>query len=456
MSTVLIIDDEPEFRKVLAELLGSHGWQVLEAEEGDIGIQLAKSHQPDVIICDLLMPRCNGFQVCQALRSDPALRQARIIMVSGRDFESDRQEVFRQGADAFLLKPVDPEQLLALMEDREKPATAGGEAPLVSKGQPSTVSNPHAPGWFRFWGVRGSIATPGPATVFYGGNTTCLEVRADGEIIVLDAGTGIRGLGRHLVDEFGDQSLSLTLLLTHTHWDHIQGLPFFTPVYRPQNRVRILGYEGARHGLDTALFRQMESTFFPVGLGDLPAHVQIDELKEMSFQIGAVRVEACFANHPGVCVGYRLHTSDGSLAFFPDNEPYQGRIKSRPPDQRVNEAALAFALEQDRKMISFLRGVDVLIMDSQYDCQEYLGHVGWGHGCVSEVVNLALQAEVKHLFLFHHDPDHDDAKVTEMAEYARNLVKQAGGSLEVSGAREGQQLTFQEIRKPGRMGNAAA
>ncbi|MGD0259854.1 MAG: MBL fold metallo-hydrolase [Verrucomicrobiota bacterium] len=275
------------------------------------------------------------------------------------------------------------------------------------------------PARLKFWGVRGSIPTPGPTTVHYGGNTSCIEVRADGQIIILDAGTGLRLLGLALVAEFDNQPLDLTLLLTHTHWDHIQGVPFFLPVYKPQNHLRILGYEGARHGLEVVLAGQMESPFFPIGLREVPANVRIEELKEMNFSVGPVRVQACFANHPGKCVGYRLFASDGSIAFFPDNElPHQ-------------------AAGENRKMIDFLRGTDVLIMDTQFDTEEYQRHIGWGHGCLDDVVALALQAEVKKLFLFHHDPNHDDAKVSQMLAHARKLVAARKGKLQVEAAREG-------------------
>jgi phosphoribosyl 1,2-cyclic phosphodiesterase len=271
----------------------------------------------------------------------------------------------------------------------------------------------------KFWGVRGSIPTPGPTTVHYGGNTSCVEVRADGQIIILDAGTGLRLLGQQLVAEFDTQPLEATLLLTHTHWDHIQGLPFFLPVYQPQHHLRILGYEGARHGLEVVLAGQMESPFFPIGLREVPANVRIEELKEMKFEVGPVRVQAALANHPSNCVGYRLFASDGSIAFFPDNE-------LQPQDAGAN-----------RRMIDFLRGTDVLIMDTQFDTQEYLEHAGWGHGCLDDVVALALQAEVKQLFLFHHDPNHDDAKVSRMLAHARQLVAARKGQLLVEAAREG-------------------
>ena len=144
----------------------------------------------------------------------------------------------------------------------------------------------------RFWGVRGSVPTPGPTTLEYGGNTSCIEVRVGNQIIILDAGTGLRLLGKELLREFVDQPLDLTLLLTHTHWDHIQGLPFFMPVYRPQNRLRILGFEGARHGLENVLTGQMESPFFPIGLRDVPANVRIEELTKMGFALGDVEVQA--------------------------------------------------------------------------------------------------------------------------------------------------------------------
>jgi phosphoribosyl 1,2-cyclic phosphodiesterase len=285
--------------------------------------------------------------------------------------------------------------------------------------------------------VRGSIASPGPTTVQYGGNTTCVEVRAEGQIIILDAGTGLRLLGQRLMAEFQTQPIDATLLLTHTHWDHIQGLPFFQPVYKPQNHLRILGFEGARHGLDVVLAGQMESPFFPIGLREVPANVRIEELKDMTFNVGPVRVEAAFANHPGICVGYRLFTSDGSIAFFPDNEISPEPAPAPRTATGSTQPALAPIRSESRKMIDFLRGTDVLIMDTQYDAEEYKRHTGWGHGCLDDVVALAVQAEVKSLFLFHHDPNHDDAKISHMLTHARKLVAARKSKLHVEAACEG-------------------
>jgi phosphoribosyl 1,2-cyclic phosphodiesterase len=272
--------------------------------------------------------------------------------------------------------------------------------------------------------VRGSIPTPGPTTVRYGGNTSCVEVRGGGEIILLDAGTGLRALGRSLLSEFKDQPLNLTMLLTHTHWDHIQGLPFFGPIYDSRCRLRILGCEGTRKGLVNALTGQMESTYFPVPFNKLPSNIEIEELKDFNFNIGPVCVRALRANHPGLCVGYRLFSPDSLIAFFPDTEPRTGG--------------------KDKEMIEFLRDVDLLILDSQYDSKEYQQHLGWGHGCVDDSVALALQAGIKQLSLFHHDPDHDDKRIDGLVKHARRLVAKQKAKLRVDAAREGMVIQLGE------------
>jgi phosphoribosyl 1,2-cyclic phosphodiesterase len=268
-----------------------------------------------------------------------------------------------------------------------------------------------------------------------------VEVRADGEIIVLDAGSGIRLLGLALDKEFGSRSMKLTLLISHTHWDHIQGLPFFTPAYNQNNLIRVLGYEGARAGLATILASQMETPFFPVSLRELPSHLAIEELKEMEFQIGNVEVRSKFANHPGICAGYRLFTSSGSIAYFPDSEPYeQLKLQLASRDGISEDEARDFATAERKKMVEFIQGCDLAILDAQYTDEEYTKHIGWGHSSVSSVVSLALDADVRQLLLFHHDPNHDDEMIDKMVEHARALVTKSGKPLEVEGAREGAEI----------------
>lgn len=464
----LIIDDDADFRRYVADCLRGAGWEVAQAGDGETGLELARAQRPSAVICDLLMPRGNGFQVCRTLRADPQLRHLTIVVTSGRAFPSDRDAALEAGADVYLTKPFSPSELVELLAQPASARAAGGvasETARVSKRLCSAEAGGGAMAagevgetgaWFRFWGVRGSVPTPGPGTVRYGGNTSCVEVRAAGQIIILDAGTGLRPLGRALLEEFGSRPLQLTLLLTHTHWDHIQGLPFFRPIYEPQCRLRILGYEGARQSLVNVLTSQMESPYFPVPFEELPANVQIEELRDLAFELESktgtrapIRVRAHFANHPGVCVGYRIFTPDGSLAFFPDNEPWSRVHAAQKPAAAADApgAPQDFARAEEGRMIEFIRGAEALILDAQYDAEEYPSHAGWGHGSVESAVELALRAGVRTLFLFHHDPDHDDAKVDSMVASAREQVARSGGRLAVEAAREGLKVELAALRQ---------
>ena len=300
----------------------------------------------------------------------------------------------------------------------------------------STVSSSSA--HVKLWGVRGSIPVPGPSTLQYGGNTTCVELRADDEIVILDAGTGIRALGSALEEEFGAKPIDVSLLITHMHWDHIQGFPFFAPCYHAKNRIHILGYDGTNASLRDTFAGQMSAPFFPVQMQALPGKVVVEEIEKSEFKIGQLTVRTHLMNHPGVCVGYRIDCSRGSIAFLPDTEPYEGRmIHSNDGQTFSGEDLQTQTKERRRQLIEFLRDCDLLIVDTQYTDEEYEAHVGWGHSSLSATLRLALDATVKKLVLFHHDPTHSDAEMDEMAKAAQVFVGRSGKDLQVVVAREG-------------------
>jgi phosphoribosyl 1,2-cyclic phosphodiesterase len=259
---------------------------------------------------------------------------------------------------------------------------------------------------------------------------------------VLDAGSGIRPLGNALEAEFGDEPIRLSLLLTHPHWDHIQGLPFFSPAYDAKNEIRVLGYDGAHTSLVEILSGQMSSPFFPISFRELDGKIRVQQLDEPQFDIGPIKVRAKFLNHPGVCVGYRIQNGDTSVAFLPDNEPLDAFFDSandyNAGDGRLNKDARA----ERADLVAFLKGVDLLILDTQYTDEEYAQRIGWGHGSLSSVIGLARDAEVKTLMLFHHDPNRNDADVDAMLDSARAIVARDGGGLKVEAATEGSELSL--------------
>ncbi len=290
----------------------------------------------------------------------------------------------------------------------------------------------------RFWGTRGSIATPGASTMRYGGNTSCVELRAGNHIIIFDAGTGIRELGNKLIKEFQSQPLTIHVFISHTHWDHIQGFPFFLPAYEKKNTIHLYGPPGRDKSLDKILTIQMDSDYFPVELGAMSADIHVHELRE-DFTIGELSVKHFYLNHPALCLAYRVSDGKSSVVYATDNEPYQGTLFKHTQNPAT---ALDFPTYLDEKFVDFLSQADLLIGEAQYTSEEYEEKRGWGHTPLESLVRFSVQANVKKLALYHHDPLHDDAFVDAMVQEAAQLAKHYNGTTECIGAREGLELTI--------------
>jgi len=284
----------------------------------------------------------------------------------------------------------------------------------------------------RFWGTRGSVPTPGPQTVRFGGNTSCVEVRTESDhVFVFDCGTGARLLGDALV---AHGPVSASMLISHTHWDHIQGFPFFAPAFTPNNTIAVYGPEGGRRSLHDTLAQQMEHSYFPVDLSQLPATLTYHDLGEGAHKLGGARVIAQYLNHPAVTLGYRLEADGAAIVYTCDHEPFGASLWRRDVPAGPLEAILH---DGDRRHAQFLADADLVIHDAQYTPEEYPAKKNWGHSTFEYVVNLACGVGVKRLALTHHDPAHDDAAVAEIERRARAVAERRGSPLEVFCAYEG-------------------
>lgn len=278
----------------------------------------------------------------------------------------------------------------------------------------------------QFWGVRGSIPAPGQTTSRFGGNTPCVEVNAEGERIIIDAGTGIRELGEALIKRADSQPIMGTLLIGHTHWDHIQGFPFFTPLYNPKNRFKVYGAHGTTKSFQDVMAGQMGSAYFPVQLRDMLSKPVFDELRA-PIMVGPVKISYHYLNHPGITIGFRLEHAGKSVAYISDHEPYQSL-----------NAKGEFSVKEDIAVAKFVEGCDLLVCESQYTSDEYRVKKGWGHSTFNDVLGLAQLAQVKRLSLFHHDPTHDDAAMQAFEKECQKIASNHHSKIEVFAAREGQ------------------
>ncbi len=281
----------------------------------------------------------------------------------------------------------------------------------------------------RFWGVRGSIAAPGPRTARYGGNTPCVEIRAGGRLMIVDAGTGIRELGVSLLKEAAGKPIAGDLFIGHTHWDHIQGFPFFTPLYLPTSRFSVYGVHGTTKKFADVMAGQMSSTYFPVAMKDLGSKPAFIELNE-PVMLGPVKASYHYLNHPGITIGFRFEHDGKIVSYISDHEPY-GKLN----------ASGEYAVKEDAAVARFVEGSDLLICESQYTADEYKVKKGWGHSTFDDVLDLAQKAGVKRLALFHHDPSHDDDIMSALESDCVALVSARKAKLEVFAAREGMDLT---------------
>jgi phosphoribosyl 1,2-cyclic phosphodiesterase len=319
----------------------------------------------------------------------------KIVVLSAKTYDFDRRRAKELGADGYIMKPFQRDTLLQSIIE------------IVSD---NVV--------IAYWGVHGTLPTPGPAFTRYGGNTPCVSVEIGGEpLYVFDFGSGIKRLSDHVATTMGTQRFAARIFISHTHWDHINTVPFFSPLYARGNQIEIFGPYQGDLTIERAIGAQMESVYFPVTMREFGARLVFRDLREETLDFGPVRVETMLLSHPGYCLGYRLSARGRRVCYITDNELYL------PSDKRYNSRYV-------EQLADFVRGADVLDTDTTYRDSEYLSKVDWGHSCVSQVAALAARAEVKRLHLFHHDIDQTDEVIDLKLKEAREALAKLGSKVQ--------------------------
>ena len=390
-----IVDDDPDILALLRSVLEKAGHTVVSSDSSQQALKEIPGVRPDCVITDLMMPVMDGFELCRELRRRPEIESMKIIVLSAKSYDFDRRRARELGADGYIVKPINPATLLASIDE------------FVSKHMVVT-----------YWGVRGTLPVPGPSTLKRGGNTSCVSIEVGGEpLYIFDCGTGIKQLSDQIMAS-GTQRFSAKIFISHTHWDHINTVPFFAPLYIRGNQVEIYGPYQGDLTIARAIAAQMEGVYFPVTIREFGAHLVFRDLREETLDFGAVKIETLLLKHPGSCLGYKVTCHGRSACYITDNELYL------PSDPRRDQRYL-------ERLTDFVRGTDVLITDTTYRDHEYPSKVDWGHSCVSEVADLAVRADVKRLHLFHHDPDQSDDVIVRQLDETRAHVARLGGSVEV-------------------------
>jgi phosphoribosyl 1,2-cyclic phosphodiesterase len=401
--TLLLLGSDAELRDWAARTTDAAAARILGMAPGSDPLQQVLAAQPDWLILDGDLPEAQDPAWLAALKSHPTLSNMGLMLLSSDPSPAACARAYALGADEFLAKDRMREEWAATLATRNRLELT-------------------------FWGVRGTLPIPGPKTLRYGGNTSCLGLRIGRDRhFVFDAGTGLRMLSNHIMDTAGGR-FDGRLFISHPHWDHFNSLPFFQPLYLPGNRVALHGPPQGERSLRDLIDDQMDGIFFPITVEEFKAEVEYLDLFEGNHRFDGVQVMAQRLHHPGHCLAYRIDYRGRSIAYVTDNE-----LGNRP----LEDPAL-------QSLIRFLQDVDVLIHDCTYFDDEYPKKVNWGHSSIGQAARLAHAAQARCFYLFHHDPDHSDTDIERKLVVAKQLLRDIGSRTECRIASEGTTLRIGE------------
>ncbi len=419
---VLVADDVKVIAQSISWALEEAGYETVIANDGEQCLELAESFDPHLVILDLMMPKLHGIEVLKRLKADPASRNIAVIVCTVKGFRTEVGRAKQLGVADLIIKPFEPEDLVAKVE---KALSSHQAYPMDTTRvlmRPDMLADAlrYRPeldasgGVFQLWGTRGSIPISGPEYIRHGGNTSCMTLEVGDDLIVLDAGSGIRNLGTALA---AAPPRKIHLFITHTHWDHIQGFPFFAPAFIPGFEITIYGAKGFNKDLESLFRGQLDPDYFPIQMENMDATLEFVYLGDTPIRIGDVEISWEFTQHPGATLCYKLELPRKKIAWVPDNEIFQGYMG---PPEKIPDHKNRLALYQP--MIDFLTGVDVLVHEAQYTLEEYPQTVRYGHSSLSNACFLAKITESKRWIVVHHDPNHSDDFLRDKLNLTRQIL----------------------------------
>lgn len=426
---ILITDDSAVITTYMEKVLEELGHETQVAQDGDSCLELIHTFEPDLILLDLMLPKVHGMEILKYVKSNPNTAHIGIIICTGKALIQDYQEAIVSGADYYLVKPVQSDNLQDLIQrffqssltpaplsETKILAEGMGEGDLedIENYEP-TIENPE--NYVKLWGTRGSIPVSGLEFHRYGGNTACLEVKHGEELIIIDAGSGIRELGLKLVKE---KAKKIHLFIGHTHWDHIMGFPFFSPLYDPDVEVNVYAAKGFKKDIKDLFTGMLDHDYFPVRLDELRAKLNFHNLNDgKPVRIGDVKIHYTYCTHPGATLCFKIETKSTSIGYATDNEFLLGYHGHPGKIHKTHSLLVPY-----RGIINFFQDCPILIHEAQYTPQTYQKRVGWGHSSISNAAVLAKYTNTKKWIVTHHDPTDTDDTIIEKIQIHHKILEE--------------------------------
>ncbi|MEI6713527.1 MAG: response regulator [Verrucomicrobiota bacterium] len=423
---ILVAEDVSVLSLRVTHALEKRGYEVAVATDGEECLRLVASQKPDLLILDLMMPKINGIDVLKQIRAQAETKDLAVMVWTAKDFSTELKHVKELGVLDVIIKPFKQEVLADKVDLHFGKAVTPSVSPVVTLSPGTGIYAPsldETRARMILWGTRGSIPVSGARYLRHGGNTSCVEYACGNDHIIFDAGSGIREAAGALLSG-GPRHLHL--FITHTHWDHVNGFPFFTPIYIPGYEITIYGERGFGKNFETLLGGQLDRDYFPMERSDLRAKINFRVLDDEPVSIGDIQVSRQFTNHPGATVAFKIEHQGKKIAYVPDNEFLQGYLGDPKDVGRNSELVIP-----QEPLVDFLSGVDLLLHEAQYLATEYSKKIGWGHSSLSNACVLAKLTEVKKWVVIHHDPVCDDTFLDGKLHLTRQILKDIGCSTQV-------------------------